>query len=96
VVIFDYGEPVCANLIREYAGEPISRLPGLINHAREADIEEEKITEMISLIEKIARKVPAKKLRRFSKKELEIKRALSDAPHLRTLEQLESIIVRKK
>lgn len=95
VVIFDCGEPICANLIREYAGEPVSRLPSLVNHAREADIEEDKITEMISLIEKIAGTVPVEKIRRFSKKEFEIKRGVSDDAHLRTLDQLKSIIIKK-
>jgi len=95
VVIFDCGEPVCAHLIREYAGEPISRFPSLVDHAREANIEEEKITEMINLLEKIASTVPGEKIRRFSEKEFELKRAVSDEPHLRTLKQLESIIIKK-
>jgi hypothetical protein len=50
---------------------------------------------MINLLVKIANTVPEDKITRLSIKELELKRAVSDEPHLKTLKQLESIITKK-
>ncbi len=89
------GEPVYANLIREYSGDIYSRLPSLVNHAREARIDEKKINEMTQLLVKIGKSVPEEKLIRFSKEELELRREVSDESHLETLKQLEPYIMKK-
>ncbi len=92
MVTFECGEIVCANLIREYAGEPIMRLPSLVSHAREAGIGDEKINEIVELLGKIAVTVPEKKVRRFSEEELRLKREVSDESHGEILDQFESIL----
>lgn len=95
VIIVGCGDTACANLIREYAGAPIKRLPSLVNHAREAKIPDAKIKEMVELLEKIAKTVPEEKVERYSEKELDLKREVSDEPHKKILREFEKILKRK-
>ena len=95
MVTVDCGETVCVNLIREWAGEPIRRLTSFVNHAREADIPEEKVKEMVEILQKIANTVPIEKRRLFSEKELSLKREVSDEAHIKVIDQFESILRKK-
>lgn len=95
VIIVGCGDTACANLLREYAGEPIRRIPSLVSHAREAKIPETKIKEMVELFEKIAKTVPEEKIGRFSERELELKREVSDEPHKKILDEFGNILKRR-
>lgn len=95
IIIVGCGDTACANLIREYVGSPIKRLPSLVNHAREAKIPEVKIKELVELLEKIARTVPEEKVERYSEKELDLKLEVSDEPHKKILREFEKILIRK-
>ncbi len=95
MVIVHCGESVCVNLIREWAGEPIKRITSFVNHAREADVSQEKIDEMVDVLMKIADIVPESKRRLYSEIEFNLKREVSDEAHRKVLAKYESILKKK-
>lgn len=95
IVIVKCDETVCVNLLRVYLGDPIRSILTYVAHAREAKIPEEEIEKFVRVLEKIAETAPKGKVRRYTKRELDLIEKVSDKAHKDILEKYRSRLQEK-
>lgn len=88
-------QTVCVNLIREWAGDPISRVVAFSAHAGEAGMSAKKAEELVDTLTALAKTVPKERIKFYSPEELKIRRKFSDAEHKQILTKYRRVLLGK-
>lgn len=95
VVIVGCNEKVCANLIREWAGDPYKSIIGYASHGKAAGISDAEIDKLVGILEQIGKTVPERKVRKYTEEEIALIEKVSDKEHKELLKKYRKYLLRK-